>query len=177
MSYSVSDKQERLVGMINWQYYPKSDPAPVLALAVIEGFENVYKNIDPTHHDLPSNDVLAHVREGLVSSGCRVETGKREKEKIRVPVLFGRNGRFEKSFEADAYHEEEGFVVEVEAGRGVTNYQFFKEFFQACMMSGVRHLAVAVRNTYRSSPDFEKVCRFWTRCMPATKLACLWRAL
>ncbi len=67
----------------------------------------------------------------------------------------------EKSFDADAYHEETGFVVEVEAGRGVVNNQFLKDLFQACMMFGVRELAIAVRNTYRKSNDFDRVTRFF----------------
>lgn len=45
------------------------------------------------------------------------------------------NGKLDKSFEADALHKELGFVLEVEAGRGVTNNQFLKDLFQACMMS------------------------------------------
>jgi hypothetical protein len=44
-------------------------------------------------------------------------------------MLFGLNGRLEKSFEADAYHEREGFVVKVEAGHAVANNQFLKDLF------------------------------------------------
>jgi hypothetical protein len=89
-----------------------------------------------------------------------VETSKKAEHKIRVPVLFGLNGKLEKSFEADAYHEAEGFVVEVEAGRGVVNNQFLKDLFQACMMHNVSTLAIAVRNAYRRNNDFEYVVRF-----------------
>jgi hypothetical protein len=39
------------------------------------------------------------------------------------------------------------YVVEVEAGRGVVNYQFLKDFFEACTMVGVEKLCIAVRNT------------------------------
>jgi hypothetical protein len=77
-----------------------------------------------------------------------------------VPVLFGLNGKLEKSFEADAFNSTEGFVVEVEAGRGVTNYQFLKDLFQACMMHEVYYLAIAVRNIYRKNKNFEVVHRF-----------------
>lgn len=52
-------------------------------------------------------------------------------------------------------------MVEVEAGRGVTNNQFLKDLFQACMMHNVEHLAIAVRNRYRNSNDFERVVRFF----------------
>jgi hypothetical protein len=78
-----------------------------------------------------------------------------------VPVLFGLNGRQEKSFEADAYYESKGTVIEVEAGPAVTNNQFLKDLFQACMMHNVEHLAIAVRNIYLKSNDFERVVRFF----------------
>ena len=87
-----------------------------------------------------------------------------------MPVLFGRNGKLEKAFEADAHHEAEGFVVEVEAGRGVTNNQFLKDLFQACMMHGVRYLAIAVRNVYRESPDFERAEKFFQTLYASNRL-------
>ncbi len=52
-------------------------------------------------------------------------------------------------------------MLEVEAGRGVVNNQFRKDLFQACMMEGELHLGLAARDTYRGSPNFEKVCRFF----------------
>ena len=90
-----------------------------------------------------------------------MERGKKKNEKIHVPVLYGKNGTTEKAFEADAYHDAEKFVLEVEAGRAVTNYQFLKDLFQACMMQDVDYLAIAVRNKYRTSKDFEKVFTFF----------------
>jgi hypothetical protein len=90
-------------------------------------------------HALPSNGVLAHVATPLAELGFAVEAGKKHVDKIRVPVLYGNNGRVAKSFEADAYHAGGGFVVEVEAGRGVANNQFLKDLFQACMMDDVEY--------------------------------------
>ncbi len=132
--------------MINWSYFPRSDKPTSLALSVVAAFEAVASEIDSeTHAGLESNQALAKVEPQLALCGFKVETGKTTEKKIRVPVLFGRNGRLEKAFDADAYHEAEGFVVEVEAGRGVTNNQFLKDLFQACMMHGVYYLAIAVR--------------------------------
>lgn len=48
-----------------------------------------------------------------------------------MPVLFGVNGKIEKSFGADAYSADTGYVIEVEAGRALINYQFLKVFFEA----------------------------------------------
>lgn len=146
--------------MINWQYFPKSDLCPPIGHRVIQAFESVATNIDSEVNALNSNQVLAVLADHLSSAGFKVETDKTMNGKIKVPVLFGRNGKLEKSFDADAFHQSEGFVLEVEAGRGVVNNQFLKDLFQACMMHDVFYLGIAVRNNYRGSPDFEKVVRF-----------------
>lgn len=156
--------------MIQWIFYPKSNRPTPLALAVVGAFDAVAHEIDSAVHDLPSNRVLASVAPQLQIAGFIVELGKKTDEKISVPVLFGLNGRLEKSFDADAYHAEGGFVVEVEAGRGVVNNQFLKDLFQACMMHDVLYLAIAVRNVYRKSRDFEKVCRFFNTLYASQRL-------
>ena len=76
----------------------------------------------------------------------------------------------EQRFDADAYNEEKGIVVEVEAGRAVTNYQFLKDLFEACVMSDVNYLVIAVRNEYRNSLDFEKVITFFNTLYTSNRL-------
>lgn len=147
--------------MINWLFYPRSDKAIPLATDVVGAFESVATEIDSFDHDLSSNDVLAALESRLTALSFQVETGTKANEKIQVPVLFGLNGRTEKSFNADAYHAEKGFVVEVEAGRGVTNNQFLKDLFQACVMHDVCYVAIAVRNNYKGNNDFDTVTRFF----------------
>jgi hypothetical protein len=146
--------------MIQWMYFPRSSRATELAICVVAAFDSVAVQIDSSMHDLPSNDVLALVAPHLAAAGFTVEQGKKAQQKINVPVLFGLNGRLEKSFDADAYHQAGGFVLEVEAGRGVANNQFLKDLFQACMMHDVSYLAIAVRNVYKGRGDFDVVCRF-----------------
>ena len=95
-----------------------------------------------------------------------MESGKKRNEKIIVPVLYGENGKAEKYFEADAYFEEVGIVIEVEAGRALTDNQFLKDIFQACAMDGVSCLIIAVRNIYRNkSNDYEKT-RIFLETLP-----------
>ena len=101
---------------------------------------------------------------------CR-RTGKKTDDKIPIPVLFGMGGKVEKSFDADAYHAGERFVLEVEAGRAVANNQFLKDLFQACMMHDVDYLAVAVRNTYRERKDFERVMKFFDTLYACNRLS------
>ena len=156
--------------MVNWLYYPRSRKAPPLALKVVEAFRTVWEEVDSSRHNLPSNGVLAVLAPHLEALGFRVEVGRTRDGKIQVPVLFGLNGLLEKSFEADAYHEAAGFVLEVEAGRGVVNNQFLKDLFQACMMNGVTEFAVALRLDYRGTNDFERAARFFETLYASNRL-------
>ena len=93
--------------------------------------------------------------------GFKIEKSKKSKDRIEVPVLFGRNGKLEKYFLADGFDSKHCSVLEVEAGRAVTNYQFLKDLFEACMMNNVKYLIIAVRNQYRKNKDFESVISFF----------------
>jgi hypothetical protein len=146
--------------MITWVYFPKSAQAPTVALEIVKAFKSA-PGIDSAAQTNDSNYALKAVSPALRDAGFVVECGKKADQKIRVPVLFGRDGKIEKSFDADAYHEQSGFVVEVEAGRAVVNHQFLKDLFEACMMHNVNYLAIAVRNSYLGGNDFEKVTRFF----------------
>jgi hypothetical protein len=156
--------------MINWYYYPLCDEPTQTVRNIVSAFEGVASVIDSTEHKQNSNQVLEKVAIQLQQLGFQVEIGKRQDQRIRVPVLFGQRGSVAKSFDADAYHPDEGFVIEVEAGRAVTNYQFLKDLFQACMMHDVYYLAIAVRNTYRVSNDFDKVCAFFDTLYASRRL-------
>ena len=147
--------------MINWQFFPKCKDASSLLKAVVRCFEDGEPEIASENHTCQSNEVLEHVRPYLERIGFRVETGRRMEQKIRVPVLFGLDGTPEKSFDVDAYHEGSKVVLEVEAGRGVLNHQFLKDFFEACIMSNVDYLVLAIRKIYGTRHDFEKVVTFF----------------
>ncbi|MFH0860573.1 MAG: hypothetical protein V1921_05185 [Candidatus Altiarchaeota archaeon] len=152
--------------MINWQYYPKSDDIPAAVKRVIDCFEKSRENIGSPKKHLQSNEVLGHIRDNLIDIGFKVEGP----ERIVVPVLFGMNGKLEKSFQADAYNEKDSIVLEVEAGRGVLNNQFLKDLFQACMMHDVKYLAVAVRNNYKGNKDFGTVIGFFDTLYASRRL-------
>ena len=81
---------------------------------VVRVFATAADEIDSETHRLVSNEVLARIQSGLTSRGFDVERGKKKHQKIHVPVLFGRQGRPEKSFEADAYSKSAQMVLEVE---------------------------------------------------------------
>ena len=146
---------------ILWQHFPKHSPCSDFLQEIVSCFDNVSAEIASLDNvGQVSNEVLAKVRGGLERLGFLVETSKTAEGKIKVPVLYGSNGKVEKAFEADAYHPTQRTVVEVEAGRGVTNYQFLKDLFQACVMQDVDYAVIAIRQDYRGSDDFSKVVTF-----------------
>jgi hypothetical protein len=81
---------------------------------------------------------------------------------VKVPVLFGENGRPTKTFEVDAWRQDDGFVLEVEAGIAIDARKFYQDLFEAAVIPGVQSLAVAVMKGYRPArrktpiDDFER---------------------
>ena len=157
--------------MLNYQFFPKTKQIPEHLLQVVHVFEGVYKTIDSDYNDLHSNEVLSVITKNLQDLYFDVE---QKGHKIEVPVLFGRNGVVAKSFEADAYHQETKTVIEVEAGRALTNHQFLKDLFEACMMNEAEYLVIAVRNIYATkssaSKDFEKIEQFFDTLYQSERL-------
>jgi hypothetical protein len=147
--------------MINWQFYPKRKEIPTHLKNVVNVFDLKENHITSEILTLNSNEVLNVISKDLKELNYQVEISKKTEDKIKVPVLFGLNGKLEKFFEADAFNENLKTVIEVEAGRAVTNYQFLKDLFQACMMHNVDYLVIAVRKTYRSNKDFQSVTTFF----------------
>lgn len=147
--------------MINYQLFPKSQQISSDLLAVVNVFQTNEDVISSKTQELSSNEVLAVVADGLEKIGFTIEKSKRKDDKIKIPVLFGRNGNLEKSFDADGVNLTTKTVIEVEAGRGVTNYQFLKDLFQACMMQEIDVLIIAIRNNYKGNSDFETIVTFF----------------
>ena len=114
--------------------------------------------------------MLTAVRPGLEALGFAVEKSKKSADLVTVPVLYGVNGKIAKSFEADGYLANSGYVIEVEAGRAVVNYQSLKDFFKACTMVEVDKLCIAVRNQYRTFNDFDRVCKFFETMYASNRL-------
>jgi len=145
---------------LRYQFFPRSTAVTQNISVIIQCFENNFDKINSENKNYSSNQVLEILRKDLSDKNYSVEAGKKNEEKIKVPVLFGLNNRIDKSFNADALSTDGSIVIEVEAGRAVDNNQFLKDIFQASMMFGVDYLIVAVRNNYRGSDDFEKIYTF-----------------
>ena len=150
---------------MNWIFFPKTNPPPKELLEVVKVFEKVSNQIDSTKNDtnelrLSSDEVLHILEPGLKEIGFKVEKSKKAIDKVRIPVLFGDQGNEQLAFEADAYNEKSKVVIEVEAGRAVTNYQFLKDLFQASMMVETDYLVLAVRVSYSNRNDYEVIHKF-----------------
>jgi hypothetical protein len=131
-----------------WQVYPRSKSLTPALKAIVDAFTanesrfEVNLKQGKSKSNLESNEVLKFIEADLVKAGFKVESSRRDK--IKRPVLYGRQGKSEKSFDVDGFHESEGIILEVESGRGFTNNQFLKDFFSGCAMQGVRHIAIAL---------------------------------
>ena len=150
---------------MNWIFFPKTNPLPNELLETVKIFEEVANQIDSTKNDnnalrLASDEVLHILEPGLTEIGFKVEKSKKAKDKVRIPVLFGDKSSEQLAFEADAYNKDSKIVIEVEAGRAVTNYQFLKDLFQASMMVETDYLVLAVRELYKNRNDYEVVSKF-----------------
>ena len=146
--------------MINFQFFPRSRGVTKEIQQVVDSFKSIENEIDSERKNLESNAVLSLLRPSLEGLGYKVETSKRSIDKIDVPVLFGKDNRIDKCFNADALSADGKIVIEVEAGRATENNQFLKDIFEACMMFDVEYLVLAVRNVYRTHFDFDRCYGF-----------------
>ncbi len=146
--------------MLKYQLFPRSISVLPEIKEVINCFENNYDKIKSPENKLSSNDVLKIIRPSLEKINFKVESGKTQPDKIKIPVLFSLNNKIDKFFDADAVSEDQRIVIEVEAGRAYVNNQFLKDIFQACMMPNVEYLILAVRNDYRGNDNFKSIFAF-----------------
>lgn len=128
---------------------------------LVAAFEQSHTT-DDAH--MTSDQKLARLRPALLGLGYEVEGGKKAKDKLRRPVLFGELGNEERTFEVDAFHGELGIALEIEAGRGTQGNAIYRDLIQTSLLIDARFLALAVLIEYRfksggktiGSPDYRK---------------------
>lgn len=98
---------------------------------------------------LTSDAVLAIVAPELSKLGFLLEVGKDAEGKIDRPVFFGENGVPIRRYQIDGYHPKWRCGLEVEAGRAWMGNAIYRDLVQACVMTDVDHLCLAVSNTYK----------------------------
>ncbi len=163
--------------MINYQFFPKNIDTPICLKEVVDVFILNSYEIETPIKGLSSNDVLKKLENDLIYKGFVVERKIEDATvKVSIPVLFGLNGKKDKEFQVDAYHEHYKIVLEIEAGQGVVNYKFLKDFFEASIMIDVDYLVIAVCNLYKpkssksGNKDFDTVCTFFDTLYTSGKL-------
>lgn len=101
------------------------------------------------HSGISSDSALEHLRPGLEALGYEVESGKGRSQKVRRPVLFGDNGAERVAYEVDAFHDDLGIVLEVEAGRGAKGNATYRDLIRTSLIVGADYLVLGVMNSYR----------------------------
>ena len=137
----------------SWSYYPRNARAPLWVGGVVEAVAEAKSTISTVdgRTGLSSDDVLAHLRPGLEALGFAVERSKRAADRIVRPVLFGENGKAEVSYEIDAFNEQEGIAVEVEAGRGAANNADYRDIVRTSLILDANFLVLLTPVAYRST--------------------------
>ncbi len=65
-------------------------------------------------------------------------------------MLFGENGVARVSYEIDAFHDELGIAVEVEAGRGAANNADYRDIVRTALILDAQYLALVMPVDYRT---------------------------
>jgi hypothetical protein len=134
-----------------WSYFPLNRRSPAWCtdfLAAVRKHESTISTASKKT-ELSSDPVLQQVREDLTAQGFIVERSKKTDDRIRRPVLFGRNGEEAVAYEIDAFHDKHGIAVEVEAGRGAQNNGDYRDLIRASLILDAKYLALLMPQAYR----------------------------
>jgi hypothetical protein len=151
-----------MASTIRFTHFPSTNKPPDFIYDLSGVFKDHEDEIASLQgNKLRSDEVLALLRDDLVSIGYDVEKGKKARDKIHRPVTFGENGDYDLKYEVDAYNSEFRVSLEIEAGRGWQGNAIYRDLIQGMVMNGVDHLIVAVLNHYYSTggDDYKKCLR------------------
>ena len=133
----------------NWIYYPtQATPPPWVAefIAVVQTCRISIESSDVS--GLNSNGTLAQLRPGLEELGYKVEKGGKQADRVERPVLFGDQGSPRVTYRVDAIHEDQGVLVEIEAGRALMGNAIYRDLIRASLIVDARYLVLGVMNEY-----------------------------
>jgi hypothetical protein len=145
-----------------WRYFPLSDPPPAWVHELVGVVAAHKEEVDSRVFRLSSDQVLARLAQDLGLLNYSLELTKARADKIRRPVLFGDQGSELVAYEIDAFQDELGIVLEVEAGRGHLGNALFRDLVRTSLIVGARYLAIGMCLEYRykskqkesKSPDY-----------------------
>lgn len=133
-------------------YYPNNNAYPEWVRDLADAVTPLADRLDTDSVNssrMQSDAVLALLRSSLELLGYAVETGKKNAQKIRRPVLFGENGLARVSYEIDAFHDGLGIAVEVEAGRGASNNADYRDILRTSLLLDANYLVLFMPKKYR----------------------------
>jgi hypothetical protein len=136
-----------------WSYFPRNVRPPTWARSFVEVAKSAEDQISTVEHKtgLDSDAVLCELASGLTALGYAVESGKTKAAKIHRPVLFGENGTPSVNYEVDAFHDELGIAVEVEAGRGAAGNADYRDIVRTSLILDARYMALLLPVRYRTT--------------------------
>ena len=149
----VQDGQVPVNTYPRWEYFPRNVRPPEWVepfVAEVRAIETRISTVDQGT-GLHSDDVLRELAPGLRNLGYAVESSRSEVNRIRRPVLYGSNGRAEVAYDIDAFHDDHGIVVEVEAGRAASNNATYRDIIRASLILDAQYLVLLLPVTYRFS--------------------------
>lgn len=148
-----------------WSHFPKNERPPLWVdpfLRVIADHEAALSTIEK-NNGLTGDQVLKKISPGLEEIGFATELSKKRSDKIIRPSLYGHNGVVSAHYELDAFHEEWGVAVEVEAGQSKSNNNDYRDIVRTSLLLDVRYLALVVPNRYRSGQSVERTDKSYER--------------
>lgn len=134
-----------------WTYYPSNRRPDAWVLGLLGVIAAARGEIDTAivRTTLKSDDVLAALRPGLEAEGWDVEASKLRTGLIRRPVLFGPRGVPRVAYDVDAVHDEDGIVMEIEAGRGARSNAAYRDVIRGSLIVEARFFVLGLAKTYR----------------------------
>lgn len=134
-----------------WEYFPRNVRPPEWVEPLVAEVRVIESRISTVEQGtgLHSDDVLRELAPGLRHLGYEVESNRSEANRIRRPVLYGSNGRAEVAYDIDAFHDDHGIVMEVEAGRAASNNATYRDIIRASLILDAQYLVLLLPVTYR----------------------------
>ena len=117
---------------------------------ILELFRKNRDKIDTTRGlQKKSDEVLSIIRPDLTNIKFTVEKGKRNEDKIIRPVLFGEMGVFAHKYDIDAFREDDGIMLEVEAGRAIKGNAIYRDLIHMSLMVDAKYAVIAMPLSYK----------------------------
>jgi len=139
----------------HWSYFPRNERPPQWVTELVGVVEAHRVDLDTQpmpeaeSERLTSDRVLGVLRPGMVALGYTVESGKLAGQRIERPVLFGDNGHESVRYEIDAFHDDLGIAVEVEAGRGAMGNADYRDIIRMSLLLDARFMVLMMPLVYR----------------------------